>query len=195
LFVIRLLKRGNISVHGEIPAIAPPFKAGIMGKSSVGFSPINLISKKINMPFIKVWIHYVWATKNRQPILYDECRYQLFDHIRENAQKKEIFLNKINGHYDHVHCLISLSSDQTIEKIAQLLKGESSFWYNNKTNFKTQKLEWQDEYFAVSVGASQLDTVRAYIDNQEIHHRKKTFAEEYDEFISKYGFGILAKAK
>jgi putative transposase len=147
------------------------------------------------MPFIRAWIHYVWATKNRQAILFDEFRYQLFDHIRENAQKKEIFLNKINGYYDHVHCLISLDSDQTIEKIAQLLKGESSFWYNNKTNFKTLKLEWQDEYFAVSVGASQLDTVRAYIDNQEIHHRKKTFAEEYDEFISKYGFGILAKAK
>ena len=146
------------------------------------------------MPFIRIWIHYVWSTKNRQPILIDEFRYPLFNHIKENSFEKKIFLDRINGFYDHVHCLVSLGSDQTIEKIAQLLKGESSFWFNNKSGFKTHRLEWQDEYFAVSVSESQLDTARAYIDNQEIHHKKKTFTEEYDEFIREYGFNILAKA-
>jgi len=106
----------------------------------------------------------------------------LFDHIRHNAQTKKIYLDRINGYYDHVHCTISLGSDQTIEKIAQLIKGESSFWFNNKSGFKAS-LEWQDEYFAVSVSESQLGTLRVYIDNQEIHHRKKTFEEEYQELI------------
>ena len=86
-----------------------------------------------------------------------------------------------------MHCIISLGSDQTIEKVAQLLKGESSFWFNNKSGFKA-RLEWQDEYFAVSVSESQLETLRAYVDNQEIHHRKKSFEEEYEEFIRGYGF-------
>lgn len=140
------------------------------------------------MPFIRVWIHFVWSTKNRQKTLFDEFRNKLFGHIRENAKQKGIFLDRINGYHDHIHCLISFGSNQTIEKIVQLLKGESSFWFNNKSGFNTEKLEWQDEYFAVSVSESTLDTVRAYIDSQAIHHQKKTFAEEYEEFISKFGF-------
>jgi len=53
------------------------------------------------------------------------------------------------------------------------------------------KFQWQDEYFAVSVSESQVDTVRNYIRNQEDHHKKKSFKEEYDEFIQKYGFQVL----
>lgn len=140
------------------------------------------------MPYIRVWIHFVWAVKNRQPILTDKYRDLLFDHIRENAIKKDIYLDRVNGYIDHVHCLVSLGSDQTIEKIAQLIKGEASFWFNNKSAFDTHKLEWQDEYFAVSVSESMLDTVRAYIDNQVTHHQKKTFEEEYNEFMEKYNF-------
>jgi REP element-mobilizing transposase RayT len=69
----------------------------------------------------------------------------------------------------------------------QLIKGESSYWIN-KNRLTKEKFEWQNEYFAVSVSESMLDKVRDYIKNQEEHHRKKTFQEEYDEFISKYGF-------
>jgi putative transposase len=70
----------------------------------------------------------------------------------------------------------------------QLLKGESSFWIN-KNKLTKQKFEWQEEYFAGSVSESIIDKVRDYIKNQEIHHKKKTFQEEYDEIISKFGFG------
>jgi REP element-mobilizing transposase RayT len=80
-----------------------------------------------------------------------------------------------------------LGIDQTIQKVMQLIKGESSYWIN-KNRLTKEKFEWQDEYFAVSVSESMLDKVRDYIKNQEEHHRKKTFQEEYDEFISKYGF-------
>lgn len=140
------------------------------------------------MPFVRVWIHYVWAVKNRKPLLTDEVRYKLFEHIRENAKSKNIFLDRVNGYHDHVHCLVSLGSDQTIEKVAQLIKGEASYWFNNKSCLLSQKLEWQDEYFAVSVSESGINNVRNYINNQENHHKKKTFAQEYDEFINKYGF-------
>ena len=140
------------------------------------------------MPYIKVWIHYVWSTKNREAILTDNFRDPLFDHIKQNARVKNIYLDRVNGYYDHVHCLISLGSDQTLEKIAQLIKGESSFWFNNKSGFNTSRLEWQDEYFAVSLGESALDKVRAYIDNQVNHHKKRTFMEEYNELINTYGF-------
>jgi REP-associated tyrosine transposase len=139
------------------------------------------------MPFIRVWIHYVWSTKNREPVLIDKFRYPLFEHIKQNALLKKIYLDRVNGYHDHVHCLVSLRSDQTIEKIAQLIKGESSYWFNNKSSLHASKLEWQDEYWAVSVGESQVGSVRAYIDNQVTHHRKKTFEEEYSDFISNDG--------
>ena len=89
-----------------------------------------------------------------------------------------------------MHCLVSLSSEQTIAKVVQLLKGESSYWIN-KNNLCKENFEWQDEYFAVSVSESGVNRVREYIKNQEAHHTKKTFQEEYDEFMEKYGFKML----
>jgi len=77
--------------------------------------------------------------------------------------------------------------DQTMSKTMQLLKGELSYWLN-KHNLGKQKFEWQDEYFAVSASESLIDKVREYIKNQEDHHKKITFKEEYDQFIEKYGF-------
>ncbi|MFV7235783.1 IS200/IS605 family transposase [uncultured Flavobacterium sp.] len=140
------------------------------------------------MSFIKVYIHFVWSTKNRAPFLTTpEIRKTVWNHIRKNAKEKGIHIDFINGYKDHCHCLISLGVDQTIQKVMQLIKGESSFWIN-KQNLILDKFEWQDEYFAVSIGESVLDRVRNYIKNQEQHHSKKTFQEEYDEFIIKYGF-------
>ena len=96
------------------------------------------------MPYIRVWIHYVWSTKNRQPILPEPFRSQLFDHIKQKVPLKNIYLDRVNGYHDHVHAIVSLGSNQTIDKIAQLIKGESSFWFNNKSGFKTKRLEWQE---------------------------------------------------
>jgi putative transposase len=142
------------------------------------------------MPYLKIWIHLIWSTKNRAPILDKETRPRLFSHIRDNARAKGIHLDFINGYIDHVHTLISLSADQSVAKVAQLLKGESSHWANQE-QLMTRKLEWQDEYIAVSVSESMVDTVREYIKNQEEHHRKKSFAHEYNEFLKEYGFTVL----
>lgn len=142
------------------------------------------------MSFVKIWVHLVFATKNREPLLKKEFRYDIYKHISENCLEKEIFLQAINGHIDHIHCLISLGKDQSIAKISQLIKGESSFWIN-KNNFVEGKFSWQDDYFAVSVSESQLEAVTNYIKNQEQHHAKKTFAEEADEFMTKYGWQVI----
>lgn len=139
------------------------------------------------MPFVKCWIHFVWSTKNREPFLRKEIRDKVFQHIKDNAKTKNIFIDFINGYDDHVHCLVSLGIDQTLSKIMQLIKGESSFWIN-KEKLTNSKFEWQEEYFAVSVSDSGVSQVREYIKNQEAHHQHKTFQQEYDEFISKYGF-------
>ena len=127
------------------------------------------------MPFAKVCIHFIWSTKNREPFLDSlELREKVWEHIKENAKQKEIFIDTINGHQEHCHCLISLGLNQTMSKTMQLLKGESSYWVN-KHNLCKQKFEWQDEYFAVSVSESIIAKVREYIKNQEDHHKKENF--------------------
>lgn len=140
------------------------------------------------MPYLKIYIHCVWSTKNRIPFLNSiELRQNMWQHIIDNAKEKNIFIDSISGYSDHCHCLISLGVDQSIQKVMQLIKGESSFWIN-KNGLINKKFEWQDEYFALSISESMIDKVKEYIANQEDHHRRKSFQEEYDEFIRKYKF-------
>jgi putative transposase len=140
------------------------------------------------MSFTKVYIHFVWSTKNRVPYLSTlDLRLAMWKHIRENAEKKAIYIDFVSGHKEHCHCLVSLGDDQTMRKIMQLIKGESSYWMN-KQNIIEGKFEWQDEYYAVSVSESLVNIVRDYIKNQEKHHAHKTWENEYNEFIEKFGF-------
>ncbi|MBK8626714.1 MAG: IS200/IS605 family transposase [Saprospiraceae bacterium] len=140
------------------------------------------------MPYIKIYIHFVWSTKHRIPYLdTPELRKTVWQHIKDNAKEKEIYIDHINGFEEHCHCLVSLSHDQSIEKIMQLIKGESSYWIN-KNKLTKEKFQWQNDYFAVSVSESVVDRVRAYIRRQEEHHKKKSFNDEFDEMITKFGF-------
>ncbi|MBA2611485.1 MAG: IS200/IS605 family transposase [Bacteroidetes bacterium] len=147
------------------------------------------------MPYTKIYIHFIWSTKYRAPLISKELKTLLLAHIKENSIKKEIFIDSLNCVSDHIHLLVSLGTEQTVAKTAMLIKGESSFWVNKQEILKT-KFEWQDEYIALSVSNSAIDKVRAYILNQEEHHKKKTFTEEYDEFISNHYSDVsLAKAE
>ena len=138
------------------------------------------------MSHTKIWIHAVWATKCHHQFLINGIRDEVFSHMRENAKTKGIEINFINGVTDHVHCLIQMTGDQSASKVIQLIKGESSRWINQK-KFFTKKFEWADKYFAGSVSESGIGKVRDYIRNQEQHHFKRTFTEEYDEFLERYG--------
>jgi len=108
------------------------------------------------MAFVKIMIHAVWGTKNREPFLTKELLTVVIDHIRQNAKTKEIYIDRLNGHTDHMHCLMGLNADMSIAKAIQLIKGESAFWIN-KHKLTKSKFEWADEYFAVSVSESMLD--------------------------------------
>ncbi len=139
------------------------------------------------MSFVKVMIHAVLGTKSHYPFLTKVIKQEMIAHIKENAHKKQIFIEKLNGGSDHLHCLFGLNADLSIAKTLQLLKGESTRWINQEKMIQP-KFEWADEYFAVSVSESVIDKVRAYIDNQEEHHKKETFMLEYEQFIRKYNF-------
>ena len=135
------------------------------------------------MPFVKVYIHFVWTTKYREPLLDSpELRRIVWEHMRENALEKGIFVDMINGYEDHCHCLVSMGTKQSMSNVMQLIKGESSYWIN-KHALCTNRFKWQDEYYAVSVSESILKRVRHYIKNQENHHKKKTLQQEIDQMV------------
>jgi REP element-mobilizing transposase RayT len=89
------------------------------------------------MPYTQLYIHLVWATKDRQPFLDSKIRPNLFAHIKDNAKLKNIFIDTIGGHKDHIHVLISLDPTQAISTILNLIKGESSHWLNKSKLLKT----------------------------------------------------------
>lgn len=134
------------------------------------------------MACVKIFVHTVWGTKKRYPYLTPEIKNLIINHIKENAHKKQIHIDCINGANDHLHCLMALNADMSIAKAINLIKGESAFWIN-KNKITKQKFEWADEYYAASVGESGLSRVRAYINNQEAHHRKLSFSEEHKNFV------------
>jgi putative transposase len=146
------------------------------------------------MPFIRIWVHMVFSTKNREEMLNDNIRKQVFKHIKEYAAKKDIWLDHIGGYREHAHCLISLHSRQSIDKVAQLIKGESSSWIN-KTFTEQDYLKWQNDYWAVSVSESHVDEVREYIKRQELHHKEIDFNTEINEFTMKYGGSKIKNKK
>lgn len=122
------------------------------------------------MSKVNLWIHIVWLTKLRKPYLNDTLKWKVYNHIRSNAQEKNIHIDFINGIEDHIHCLIKLKPIQSLSKVVQQIKGESSKWINDN-HFTNEYFEWQQKYYAVSVSESDIEKVRTYIKNQEIHHR------------------------
>ena len=145
------------------------------------------------MSWVRMWVHMVFSTKNREAYFNTaELRKKVFYHIKQNAENKAIWLDTIYGYKDHAHCLISLGREQSISQIAQFIKGESAFWINQK-KLINDKFIWQDDYWAVSVSESHLQPVRNYIKDQDEHHKRKTFSEEINEFMKKYGWEYIEK--
>jgi REP element-mobilizing transposase RayT len=139
------------------------------------------------MAYVKNWLHCVWGTKSRVPFLQGAIKKDVLGHIKENAKEKGIYIDIIDGHTQHLHCLISLHPDQALSNVIRLLKGESSHWIN-KNHITKAKFSWAVEYYAVSVSESHVPGVRNYIKRQEEHHKETSWEKESDDFIVKYGF-------
>jgi putative transposase len=137
------------------------------------------------MSFVKIWVHAVWGTKNREPLLQEDIHEKVCRHIVENAIEKKFYIDCIDGYFDHLHTLMTLNADLSISKQMQLIKGESSFWINKNKLIKGH-FEWADEYFAASVSEDRLDKVREYIHGQKEHHKKITFLDEYNNFLKHF---------
>lgn len=127
--------------------------------------------------YFSIWIHLVWSTKNRQPLIHLKLKKPLYDKMREIADQKEYKLDFINGIEDHVHLLVSIQPKQSVSDIVKDLKGITNAWIN-QNNLTTEYFEWQDGFSAFSVSPTQLSKVRDYIKFQEKHHTDISFDDE-----------------
>ncbi len=137
--------------------------------------------------YSKCWLHLVGSTLNKDKLLPEkETRKKISCYLYEYAKSKNIYMkiNYVNS--EHVHALIDLPTSMSVEDTMHLLKGSSSHWINQNNLLKT-KFSWGRGYGAFTVSESVLDKVVHYIENQEEHHKKKTFTEEYEGFIKAYG--------
>lgn len=141
--------------------------------------------------FTKIFIHLVWSTKFRQPFLNGDLRTAMKLHLEKYAQENNIRIESLAIQPDHVHLLVQLQSDQRVEDIPKLLKGESSHWLNSQDLLRVN-FSWQRGYGAFSVCPGHIDRVRNYILNQDEHHRTKPFSEELQNILEKHGFTMHA---
>ncbi len=135
--------------------------------------------------YSQIHLQFIFAVKYRAALIQKIWKDELYKYITGIIQKNNHKMLIINGMADHIHILIGMRPTQSVSDLLQDIKGDSSKWINEK-KFTDQHFSWQGGYGAFSYGKSQIKDVISYIKNQEKHHRKKLFQEEYVEFLDKF---------
>jgi len=133
----------------------------------------------------KVYIHLVFSTKYRQPLIDDAIKPELFAYLGGVCQALECIPVRVGGHDDHVHILCLLSKKVALMDLLEEVKKRSSKWIKTKGEAYLN-FYWQRGYGAFSVNPKGVPIVVRYIDNQAIHHRKKDFKDEFRAYLNKY---------
>jgi putative transposase len=136
--------------------------------------------------FISSLHHCVFATKGREPWLTPDIRERLWPYLGGVARENGMKALATGGVANHVHMLLSLPATMSVAKAMQLLKGNASKWIH-ETFPNRGTFAWQEGYAAFSIGVSGIEETRAYIRNQEEHHRTRTYREEVIMFLKRRG--------
>ena len=134
----------------------------------------------------KIWTHLVFSTKERYPFLTDQkVRGDMHAYLAKTLKANNCPTLIVGGVPDHVHLLFVLSKNHSIASIVWAIKRSSSKWVKTQDE-SLRKFHWQEGYGAFSVSQSHVERVEKYILNQERHHRRKTFQDEFRGFLKKY---------
>ncbi|MGN6249304.1 MAG: IS200/IS605 family transposase [Ginsengibacter sp.] len=135
--------------------------------------------------YSQIYIHVVFAVKGRNNLIHSSHKIELYKYITGITNNINQKLIAINGMTDHIHLLIGLKPSASLSEVVRDIKANSSRFINEKKWMKG-KFEWQRGFGAFSYSHSQLNTIINYISNQEEHHKKRTFKEEYISFLQHY---------
>jgi len=129
--------------------------------------------------------HITFSTKDRYPFIDNIIKEELFSYLAGTCKNLDCHPVIVGGCKDHVHILCILSRKIALMKLLEEIKSHSSSWIKTKGS-SYQKFYWQKGYGSFSINPSEIDVVKKYIQNQEQHHKTKTFKEEYLAFLNKY---------
>ncbi|PZR24503.1 MAG: IS200/IS605 family transposase [Flavobacterium psychrophilum] len=135
--------------------------------------------------YSQIHLQFVFAVKHRDSLIRSQWKEELYLYISGIIEKQGHKLLAINGMPNHIHIFIGMRPNQSVSDLLQDIKRNSSLWINQK-GFVNGKFEWQEGYGAFSYGKSQVKAVIDYIENQENHHKKISFREEYIDFLQKF---------
>lgn len=135
--------------------------------------------------YTQLYFHIVFAVKGRRNHISKQWKDELYKYITGIVLNKNQKLMIINGMPNHLHILIGTKPTCNLSDLVRDIKANSSKWINEK-QFVNGKFEWQTGFGAFTVSQSGINNVIAYIKNQEEHHKKKTFKEEYIDFLNAY---------
>ncbi len=146
-----------------------------------------LAIKHTAMPnkYTQLYIQMVFAVQGRQSLIAKQHKEEIHKYITGIVQKRDHKMLAINSMPDHIHIFIGLNPAQSISDVVRDIKSNSSTFIADKKLVKG-KFSWQEGYGAFSYAHSQIDSVVKYVLNQEEHHKKKTFKEEYLDFLKKF---------
>jgi REP element-mobilizing transposase RayT len=134
----------------------------------------------------RLWTHLIFSTKDRFPFLKEpDLKNDMHRNLASLLRSHDCETVIVGGTSDHVHVLFDLSRKYSVATIVKEIKRTSSAWVKEVSPFK--RFHWQNGYGAFSVSQSHLDRVYRYIEQQEHHHRRVTFQDEYRSFLKKYG--------
>ncbi|CAM3643440.1 IS200/IS605 family transposase [Flavobacterium chungbukense] len=135
--------------------------------------------------FHQVYIQAVFAVKYREALITNECKSKILSVIGNLINETGCKTIIVNGTEDHVHCLLTLKPTISVSDLMKVVKGKSSKYINDNKLTK-YKFEWQEGYGVFSYSKSHIDAIYKYIENQEEHHKKQNFKDEYSSFLKKY---------
>jgi REP element-mobilizing transposase RayT len=131
----------------------------------------------------RLWTHLIFSTKDRRPLLADKLvRAEMHAYLSQMLRAHDCETQIVGGVEDHVHALFALSRKHPIASVVKEVKRTSSTWIKQMSR-KFSRFYWQAGYAAFSVSHSNLDAVIRYIENQEEHHKRLTFQDEYLAFL------------
>ncbi len=135
--------------------------------------------------YTQLYIQFVFAVKNRNALVHPSWKDDLYKYITGIVQNNKSKLIAINGMQDHIHIFMGYKPSVSIPDLIKDIKVASSLWIN-ENKLSKNKFAWQEGYGAFSYSQSQIDSVVQYIQDQELHHQKKSFKEEYLQVLKNF---------
>jgi putative transposase len=135
--------------------------------------------------YTQLYIQFIFAVQDRKCVIRPDWEIELYKYITGIAQNHKHKMIAINGMPDHLHVFLGLDPKESPSNCMKFIKQSSSEWINKK-QLTSSKFSWQEGFGAFSYGRSQIDAVYKYIEKQKVHHQKKSFINEYKEFLKAY---------